>query len=95
MTAEEIKVKSETDDIIKKMKNQVRFKENKTGLPGCNFYSICHGMLIYTEHVIHCKKEYSVNSIWGHLEVSRMKSLMRSCVLAKYGQRYRKDCEKL
>ena len=29
VTAEEIKVKSETDDFIKKMKNPLRFKENR------------------------------------------------------------------
>ena len=36
MTVEEIKIKTETDDFIMKMKNQERFKENKTDLPWCN-----------------------------------------------------------
>ena len=38
LVTEEIKVKSETDNFIKKMKNQMRFKENRTDLTGCNYH---------------------------------------------------------
>ena len=78
--AEETKVKSETDDLIKKMKGQVRFKEeNKTDLPGCNYYSIYDGILMFVEHVVIPlslqKKIQSEFHLW-HPGMSRMKSLM-------------------
>ena len=62
VTVEEIKVKSETDNFIKKIKSQVRFKvRNMADLPGCNYYSICDRILMYAECVvIPClyKREY-------------------------------------
>ena len=53
LTLEEIKVKSETDNFIKKLNGQVRFKKvNRADLPRCNYYSICDGILMYAECVV-------------------------------------------
>ena len=72
LTVEEIKVKSETDNFIKKRKNQVRFKENRTDLPECNYYSICDGILIYVEwEVISCSLQKKKNTKWIPFKESR------------------------
>ena len=66
------------------MTNQVRFKENRTFLSGCNFSTICDGMLMYTERVvIPCsleknKKKILIEFHSGHPRMSRMKSYMGS-----------------
>ena len=84
VTTEGIKVKSETDNFIKKMKGQVRFREeNRVYLPGCNYYSICNGILMYAERVVvllSLQKRILSEFHKGHPGMTRMKSLMRSYV---------------
>ena len=99
VTVEEIKVKSETKDFIKKKKGQVRFKEgNKADLPGYNNYFICDKILMYAERVVlplSLQKRIQSEFYSGPPGMSRMQSLTRFYVLARYGQRYRRDREKL
>ena len=77
--AEEIKVKSETDDFIEKIKPS----EIRRDLPGGNFYSICDGMIINEERmVISYSQQKGILSEFhsGYPGMSRIKALMRSFV---------------
>ena len=79
ITLMEIKIKSEKDDFITKMKKQIRFKE-KVKISGSNAFSLRNNVLMHTERIVisaslqKCMlKEFHV----GHSGISRIKSFMR------------------
>ena len=82
ITTEEIRIKSEKDDVIIKIKKQIRFKENnkKMNITGSNAFSLCNNVLMYTERIAipaslqkFMLKEFHEE----HSGISWMKSLMR------------------
>ena len=79
---EEIRIKSEKDYLIMKMKKEIRFKERTkhVNMTGSNAFLLCNNELLYAKRIVipaslqnHMQKKFPI----GHLRICWMKYLMR------------------
>ena len=85
VTLLEIKSEAMSDDFITNIKQKITAKNEKVP----EVFSLCDNVLLYSERVVVIPKKLQNRILrdfhTGHPRINRMKSLMRSCLLAEDG----------